>query len=65
MALAVGAALKPTEGAAMCDHLFLADDVVQVNYDNGAAVVVNYTGEPVQTPLGTVEAYGWLNGEWR
>ena len=65
VANAVRSALAPVEGAAMCGYLSIADGVVQVNYDNGAAIVVNYTGKPVQTGLGSVDAYGWINGTWR
>ena len=58
-------ALAPIIGSAMCDYKVLGDGVVQINYENGTAIAVNYTGKPFDTPFGRVDAGGWLSGKWR
>lgn len=65
VAAEISRALKPADGSAMCDYLRLSDGVVQVNYDNGAAILLNYTDQTVQTVYGSIGPHGWLNAEWR
>jgi len=52
-------ALQPTIGAAMADHEYLSDDIVKVSYDNGIAVLVNYTKRDYQWNGISVPARGF------
>ena len=59
----VAQALQPFSGSWMTGHTELADGLVRVDYDNGGAILINYTGSDVQTDWGLVPAVGWMHVE--
>lgn len=46
--------------AEITGHEILSENVRRTIYSNGNSVIVNYSGDPVETEYGTVEAAGWL-----
>lgn len=57
----VSQALQPFSGARMIGHTELTDGLVRVDYDNGGAILINYTDSDVQTDWGIVPAVGWMH----
>ncbi|MFD1953621.1 DUF5696 domain-containing protein [Paenibacillus thailandensis] len=55
-------ALSPVRSVPMKEHIRLADGIVQVVYENGVSIVVNYTGEPATVDGMTVAARGYAIG---
>ena len=53
-------ALSPVYGQAMTGHTVLADGVVQVDYEDGKSILVNYNETEQETAAGVVPAAGWL-----
>ena len=53
-------ALSPVYGQAITGHTLLADGVVQVDYENGKSILVNYNESDQETAAGVVPAAGWL-----
>ena len=47
-------------GQAITGHTLLADGVVQVDYENGKSILVNYNESDQETAAGVVPAAGWL-----
>ena len=41
-------------------HTILSEGVNQTEFENGVTVIVNYTDKAVKTPLGVVEAQGFV-----
>ena len=52
-------ALQPVRGQAMVSHRALSDGFIQVTYENGVKVYVNYTGESMTDGGVTVEPFGY------
>ena len=48
--------LQSVSGSYIVSHQILAEGVRQTNFSNGITVIVNYTEQPVSTPLGQVDA---------
>ncbi len=48
------------DGCRITGHSFLMEEVRRTDFENGVSVVVNYSESAVDTPLGTVEAGGFI-----
>lgn len=59
----VSQALRPFSGARMIGHTELTDGLIRVDYDNGGAILINYTDSDVQMDRGVVPAVGWMSVE--
>lgn len=53
-------ALSPVYGQAMTGHTVLDEGLVQVDYENGKSILINYNESERETAAGVVPATGWL-----
>ncbi|MFC5528737.1 DUF5696 domain-containing protein [Cohnella yongneupensis] len=54
--------LAPLRNVRMTERILLSDSVVQVNYENGSSVYVNYGEQPVTVNGTTIEAHNYAVG---
>ena len=51
---------EAVDGCTIIGHSLLAKGVTRTDFEGGVSVVVNQTGDPVETPLGTVGARSFI-----
>ena len=58
----VSEALERVQGAQICDHIYLTEEVTCTTYDNDVKIYVNYSDQPYVTGEITVPAEGYALG---